>query len=175
MGNENATRASVTKEAARVPAYALLGLPAEVLAALLPALADLDTCQSLNHVAAVAVDRVAAVAWNERRLEHCRRLLAAGEKAPPVHLSRYWLHGQALYTVSDGNHRTVAAREAGRQRIRARIGGECWCAPEQHWLEVAAGRLWREVQPGGRVLTLVMDDIWAEVAAAMLAVGVHGR
>ena len=68
MGNENATRASVTKEAARVPAYALLGLPAEVLAALLPALADLDTCQSLNHVAAVAVDRVAAVAWNERRL-----------------------------------------------------------------------------------------------------------
>lgn len=62
------TAPTVTKSAASAPACTLLGLRAEVLAALLPALADLDTCQSLNHVAAVAVDRVAAVAWNERRL-----------------------------------------------------------------------------------------------------------
>jgi len=165
--------ATVSDGALTIPGGTLLALRAEVLAALLPALADLDTCQSLNHVAAVAVDRVAAFAWNPGRLERCRRLLAAGEKAPPVHLSRYWLHGQALYTVSDGMHRTVAAREAGRRRIRARIGGECWCAPEQHWLEVASGRLWRERQPGGRVLTLVMDGIEAELAAALLAVGVH--
>lgn len=161
--------------AARAPACTLLSLPAEVLAALLPALADLDTYQSLNHVAAVSVDRCVAMAWNADRLERCRRLLAACEKAPPVHLSRYWLHGQALYTVSDGNHRIVAAKEAGRRRIRARIGGQCWCKPAEHWLEVATGKLWREAQPGGRWLTLVMDGIGAELAAAMLAVGVHER
>ena len=78
--------ATVSDGALTIPGGTLLALRAEVLAALLPALADLDTCQSLNHVAAVAVDRVAAFAWNPGRLERCRRLLAAGEKAPPVHL-----------------------------------------------------------------------------------------
>ncbi len=154
------------------PATRLLGFRAEVMARLLPALADLESAKSLGYVAAVAVDRVAAYAWHEGRLARCRQHLAAGEKAPPVHLSRYWLHGQAFYTVSDGMHRTVAAREAGRQRIRAKIGGECWCTPEQHWLSRSTGRLWREVQPGGHRLTLVMCDIEPELADALLAVGV---
>lgn len=163
---------------ARAPATRLLGLRPEIMAALLPAIAALEDSRTLGHVAAVTVDRVAAYAWNEGRLERCRRLLAEGERAPAVHLSRYWLHGLAFYTVSDGMHRTVAAREAGRQRIRARIGGESWCKPEQHWLLPAAGsqwRLWREVQPGGQVLSQVLSDIESELAAALLKVGVRER
>ena len=99
---------------ARAPATRLLGLRPEIMAALLPAISALEDSRTLGHVAAVTVDRVAAYAWNEGRLERCRRLLTEGERAPAVHLSRYWLHGLAFYTVSDGMHRTVAAREAGR-------------------------------------------------------------
>lgn len=169
------TRSSVTKGPVSSPATTLLGLRAEVLADLLPLLTVMGDGRELGHYAAVSVNRVLAQAWNDDRLTECRLLLAAGEKAPAVHLSRYWLHGQAFYVVCDGMHRTTAAREAGRQRIWARIDSESWCKPEQHWLEVATGRLWQEVQPGGQVLSLVRNGVEAELAAALLAVGVHER
>ncbi len=150
----------------------LLGLPAEVLARLLPALIELGESHELGHTAAIAVDRVVAWAWNPGRLARAERLLAAGHQAPPITVSRYWLHGEALYNVSDGMHRTMAARQAGRQRIRARITSEIECHPERHLLESANGKLWLET-PGDQWLKLVMWDIEPELAAALLAVGVR--
>jgi len=150
----------------------LLGLPAEVLARLLPALIELGESRDLGHTAAIAVDRVAAWAWNPGRLARAERLLAAGHQAPPITVSRYWLHGEALYTVADGMHRTVAARQAGRQRIRAKITSEIECHPEHFVIDGASGRLWRG-QPGEQWLELVLWDIEPELAAALVAVGVR--
>ena len=151
----------------------LLGYPAQVLADLLPTLAEIDDSSDLGHAAAISVDRVVAWAWNEGRLERATRLLAAGEKAPPIRVSRYWLHGEALYSVADGMHRTVAARQAGRQRIRAVIGGEVQCHPERYLLERSTRRLWREVTPDKRLITLVQWDIGPELAAVLVAVDVR--
>ena len=151
----------------------LLGYPAQVLADLLPALAEFEDSRDLGYTRAISVDRVVAWAWNEGRLARATRLLAAGEKAPPIHVSRYWLCGEALYSVADGMHRTIAARQAGRQRIIARIGGEVQCHPERYMLERSTGRLWREVPPDKRLITLVQSDIGPELAAALVAVGVR--
>ena len=151
----------------------LLGYPAQVLAALLPALAELEDSSDLGHTAAISVDRVVAWAWNEGRLARATRLLAAGEKAPPIRVSRYWLCGEALYAVADGMHRTVAARQAGRRRIRAVISSEIECHPERYLIELATGRMWRAAEPGERWIKLVSWDIEPEVAAALVAVGVR--
>jgi len=151
----------------------LLRFPAQVLADILPALSELDDSIDVGHTRAISVDRVVAWAWNPGRLARAARLLAAGEKAPPIHVSRHWLCGEALYTVADGMHRTMAARQAGRQRITAVIGGEVQCHPERYMLERSTGRLWREVPPDKRLITLVQSDIGPEVAAALVAVGVR--
>ena len=151
----------------------LLGYPAQVLAAVLPHLIELEDSRDVGHTAAISVDRVVAWAWNEGRLERATRLLAAGEKAPPIRVSRYWLHGEALYSVADGMHRTIAARQAGRQRIRAVIGSEVQCHPERYLIELATGRMWRAPEPGDRWLKMVSCDIAPEVAAALVAVGVR--
>jgi len=155
------------------PATRLLSFRPEVLTRVLGAVTNHERSRTLGHTAAVSVDRVMAWAWKPARLHRCAERLAAGERAPAVHLSRYWLHGEAWYTVSDGHHRTIAARQAGLRRIRAKIGGESWCEPERCWLDTTSGRLWRAVQPGGQVLSLVMDGIEAELAEALLAVGVN--
>ena len=152
---------------------ALLGYPVQVLADLLPALVELGDSRDLGHTAAISVDRVVAWAWNEGRLARATRLLAAGEKAPPIRVSRYWLCGQALYSVADGMHRTTAARQAGRKRITAVIGSEIECHPERYLLDRSTGRLWREMPPDKRLLTLEKWDIGLELAAALVAVGVR--
>lgn len=105
-------------------------MPPALLAGAIVAIADLDTGHTLDHVASVSVERVLAWAWAERRLEECAARLAAGERAPAIRVSRYWLHGLALYTVGDGMHRTVAARQAGRKRISAFVAWESTCRPE---------------------------------------------
>ena len=85
--------------------------------------------------------KVLAKAWNPQRLERCRRRLAAGEAAPAVHVVGYRIGRTVVYGVSDGMHRTTAAREAGR-RIKARIGGHYLIRPERYL--VTLGWLWRQ-------------------------------
>jgi hypothetical protein len=95
-----------------------------VLSDVLVLLADLDDARILpRRTVSIAVERVLAWSWNPGRLERCQRLLAEGEKAPPIHVNRYRLNGLTWYVVSDGRHRTVAAREAGRTTHR-RCGGQ---------------------------------------------------
>ena len=77
------------------------------------------------------------------------------------------------YTVSDGQHRTVAARNAGRKRIRAVVSCETPCHPDRYLLK--DGRLWRKVQHPtfGDCLQLVPVDIDDELSEALQIVGVQ--
>lgn len=69
--------------------------------------------------------RVCTKAWHSGRLQECKRRLLAGENAPPIWVSRYWLTGEAVYVLSDGHHRTMAARFYAKDRIAALIVWEC--------------------------------------------------
>lgn len=145
-----------------------------VLATVLTAISEIDDSRDLNRRAiSVPIHRILAYAWRPDRLERCAALLAEGRTPPPVHLVRYKLAGLNWYTVSDGHHRTVAARNAGRKRIRAVVPCETPCHPERYVLH--DGRLWRKmVHPSfGHCLQLVSVDITPEVAAALIAVGVE--
>ena len=146
-----------------------------VLSDVLVLLADLDDARILpRRTVSIAIDRVLAWSWNPGRLERCHRLLAEGEKAPPIHVNRYRINGLTWYVVSDGRHRTVAAREAGRPRIAAVVGSETDCHPERYRLDVAGRRLWQEHHDVrlGHCLKLVSDDLSSETMSVLLAMGV---
>ena len=150
-------------------------LSPSVLSDVLVLLADLDDARSLpRRTVSIAVERVLAWSWNAGRLEQCHRLLAEGDKAPPIHVNRYRLNGLTWYVVSDGRHRTVAAREAGRQRIAAVVGSETECHPGRYRLDVAGRRLWQQHHDDrfGACLKLAADDLPIETMTALLAAGV---
>ena len=150
-------------------------LSPSVLSDVLVMLADLDDARILpRRTVSIAIDRVLAWSWNPGRLERCHRLLAEGEKAPPIHVNRYRMSGLTWYVVSDGRHRTVAAREAGRTRIAAVVGSETDCHPERYRLDVAGRRLWQEHHDArfGDCLKLAADDLTSETMTALLAAGV---
>lgn len=143
-----------------------------ILVDLLHLLSDPDDAHILSRrPVSIPIHRILAMAWNSGRLADCARRLAAGEQAPPVLLSRYRLQGQNWYIVSDGHHRTIAARNAGRKRIRAVVGAETPCRPELYWID-EEGRLWRRVVGEG-VSVQVRAGIDDDLRAALLAVGVR--
>ena len=149
--------------------------PPAVLSDVLVLLADLDDARILpRRTVSIAVERVLAWSWNPGRLERCQRLLAEGEKAPPIHVNRYRVNGLTWYVVSDGRHRTVAAREAGRQRIAAIVGSETECHPHRYRLDVAGRRLWQQHHDDrfGDCLKLAADDLTSETMTTLLAAGV---
>ncbi len=77
---------------------------------------------------------VLAEPWSPPRLTDCRELLAAGDDAPAIDVVSYQLGKNAvLYGVTDGMHRTTAAREAGRQ-VRAKIEGYWRVEPARYVL-----------------------------------------
>lgn len=150
-----------------------LDIEPQLMATLLPALCELDDSRMLGHVSSISIAKVMAWAWHSGRLERCRRRLAEGERPPAIAVSRYWLQDQSYYLVGDGHHRTVAAREAGLLRIRARIGSENWCRPEVCWLDQTT--LWREHEHEqfGRVLKMVFNPVEPSLAEALMSVGVR--
>lgn len=80
-------------------------------------------------------DLVLAEAWRPDRLRRCRERLAQGEQAPAIAVVGFRLdRRRVLYGVSDGMHRTIAHREAGR-RITAKISGYCPVEPGRHVLD----------------------------------------
>lgn len=149
--------------------------PPNVLSDVLVLLAALDDARILpRRTVSIAVDRVLAWSWNPGRLERCKQKLAEGEKPPPIHVNRYRLNGLIWYVVSDGRHRTVAAKEAGRTRIAAVVGSETDCHPGRYRLDCAGRRLWQEHHDDrfGHCLKLVADELSTETMTALLAVGV---
>lgn len=89
-------------------------------------------------------------------------------------VNRYQLNGHTWYTVSDGRHRTVAAREAGHKRIAAVVGSETVCHPANFRLDVGHRQLWQEADDDllGHCLKLAADDLTDEIMDALLSVGV---
>jgi uncharacterized ParB-like nuclease family protein len=110
-------------------------------------------------------DRLLAEAWSPTRLARCRRLLEGGEKPPPISAIGLRYRGTTWYGVDDGNHRVVAAREAGKARVMAKLGG-CWTCMPENW------RLWRS-----RLMRLrdglLSDMLTPEEAMVLGALGVE--
>jgi hypothetical protein len=112
--------------------------------------------------------RVLAEAWNPRRLAVARERLAAGPKAPAITVVGFHLPPRGtppIYDPSDGIHRTVAAREAGR-RVKARITGYYVVDPQRHQIQESG--LWRRAECG----LVLIDDPTEEERAALAALGV---
>lgn len=143
-----------------------------VIVDLLHLLSDPDDARILSRrPISVPIHRILAMAWNSARLADCAMRLATGDTAPPILLSRYRLHGQNWYIVSDGHHRTIAARNAGRKRIRAIVGAETPCKPELYWID-DRGALWRRVEGEG-VSVQVRAGLGDDLREALLSVGVQ--
>lgn len=114
---------------------------------------------------------VLAEAWRPDRLRRCRDRLAEGEQAPAIAVVGFRLgRRRVLYGVSDGMHRTVAHREAGR-KIKAKIGGYYPVEPTRHalWRD----HLWRREGSGLRMLG--MEAVPDELRLVPLALGVEPR
>ena len=114
---------------------------------------------------------VLAEAWAPHRLTRCRERLAAGEQAPPINVIGFRLGPRlVLYGVSDGMHRTVAHREAGKT-IKARIGGYHPIEPERFvlWRD----HLWR--REGAELRMEGIGDLSEDLRPVLLALGVEPR
>jgi len=143
---------------------------------LLVVTADQDnTYRPLNYTHSISVDRVLANAWNEGRLNRARRMLAEGHKAPQIYVNRLIWRGEAYYTVSNGNHRTVAARLARHKFITARLFGETTCKPDLHFLlpnENTLVRYSHNARTGQHVYKRVSHNWDAKAYAFALAAGI---
>lgn len=100
---------------------------------------------------------ILAESWKSHRLQRCCEQLAAGLQAPPIAVVGFRLgRRRVLYGVSDGMHRTVAHREAGR-KVKARIGGYHLIEPARHalWKD----HLWRREGQGLRMIVDAPDEL----------------
>jgi hypothetical protein len=124
------------------------------------ALAFLATGRHAEHVAIdpprivrINPHNILAHAWNPDRLKACLDTMATS-KVDPVYVTRYELDDRKLYAINaDGNHRTIAARKLGWERITAWLSCVSHCAPAYHFtiqgdtlLEVPPGSPWWQVR-----------------------------
>lgn len=122
--------------------FAHLPLSTDMRIAVLLALSDEADRVILNRRISIPLQQTLASAWSTEKLANCRGLLRAGKTPPPILVTRYMIHSTAWYVVGDGNHRTVAAQEAGKERIDAWVGSEVRCAPERYRVGVEERALW---------------------------------
>jgi hypothetical protein len=132
------------------------------LAGALAALSDSHDWTSTKNtpLRSIALARVLSEAWNPGRLETCATLLAEGKRAPAIKVVGYRVNGRVWYTPSDGNHRAEAARNAGRARIRADVGGE-YAIPLDLYMvrrEIEGERLYRRDGEWARLVLELRDD-----------------
>jgi hypothetical protein len=115
---------------------------------------------------------VVATAWNAGRLERCREHRARGEKAPAILVCRFQLPEISLYVPSNGNHRTIAAREAGEDLINARVEGTYQVKVAGHVLHERKGSTSLWVAEGPQSHKLVASSLGPEVCAVLRTLGV---
>lgn len=139
-------------------------------AALLLALSHPQDAVPVHQEMDIPLNATLASAWSPAKLARCRRLLAAGRRPPPIQVTRYLLHDEAWYLVGDGNHRTVAAQEAGHTHIAALVGAQVTCQPAAYRLDVAQRILWRRADADPA--TPWAFDLEADFIAALRMAGV---
>ena len=121
-----------------------------------------DEWSGCDRVAWLYPDFVLAEPWNPGRMAEAERRLAAGEKAPPIRVVGFRLNSRwRFYEPSDGIHRSVAARRAGR-RVKARIEGFYQVLPGRFRLD--GDRLFRSDR--------LVSPVSAEEQTALRALGV---
>jgi hypothetical protein len=126
----------------------------------------------IGTVRSLPVDSVLANPWNTERLERCRRKLTEGTKPPRIKVVGLRRKGhKTLYSVSDGMHRTAAARESGRRTIRAEISGWHDCEPTRFFLW--QDWLWDRVGDRPGWVKGITNDISPETKAALVELGVR--
>lgn len=119
----------------------------------------------------IPVGAVLATAWNPSCLERCRRHLENGSLAPRIRVAEVRRKGQpTLYTVDDGMHRTIAAREADMKMIRAEVTG--WITSDPARFFLFQGVLYDTVADNPDDFRLVTHRIKPDVIAALIDIGV---
>lgn len=119
----------------------------------------------------IPVNAVLATAWNPGRLERCRRHLEEGNVAPRIRVMEVRRPGHpTIYTVEDGMHRTVAARDAEMKTIRAEVTVWITCDPARFFL--FQGVLYDTVADNPDDYRLVTHRLKPDVIAALLEIGV---
>ena len=123
-----------------------------------------------NFVRWVDPQRVLAEAWHAGRLAEATTRLAAGERAPAIRVVGYRYNSDwTIYEPSDGIHRTIAARNAGKH-VKAKITGYYSIRPNQFVIrreDLWALRAAHELEH--------VDEISEAERAALLALGVGER
>jgi hypothetical protein len=102
----------------------LKAFPVQVIERSLALLSDHKNYTEINAIRSISPSKVLAEAWQYERLRNCLDLLEKGMVPKPIYVECFALpDGSRLYGLSDGNHRTIAARLKGQARIRAYIVG----------------------------------------------------
>lgn len=149
-------------------------LPDPILYSVIPLLLDFTTaeCQVVDQIRSILIREVVAQAWNPARLEDCQRRLAAGQVAPPIEAEEYFVGNDRYYLLTDGNHRTIARRIAGKRTIRAIIKGENQTTPERTW--IIGQDAWRETETVG-CLKLIRRNLSEPERAMLIQLGAQQK
>lgn len=112
------------------------------------------------------INRILAEAWKPIRLERCRELLREGKRPPPVNATgmRFKLGSRrvTLWSLSDGNHRTIAAKEAGETHVQSKVAGHYAVDPSR--CRIMDGKLWSPMErPGWMNLVADLDEKQAAI------------
>lgn len=141
-----------------------------LLCQVLPLISHITDVIIINKTKQIKTKLVLAQLWHDGRMQDCRERILRGEKAPVIHVSGYILNEQLWYIPSDGNHRTLAAQEAGRRMITARVECMTECKPEKYTL--ASHVLWR-LTDDKEWYEQIQTHIPEEIQEALIQTGVR--
>lgn len=95
---------------------------------------DLSTYTSIEEIQNIPVYHVIAENWDSGRLKGVQNALNQGILLDPIRVCGYrFPNGLTLYSLEDGNHRTIAQRLRGEDYIRAKVGGITYVNPEKSY------------------------------------------
>lgn len=113
----------------------------------------------------VPVDEVLIDPFSEQRLQDCIEKARTGKAFPPIDCQKIVVGPHTFYTVNDGQHRTLAARQLGRKKIRAIVRSSITI--DTSVFIVWNDSVWRKIPKQQGLTTLVVwrkglsNDQWA--------------
>lgn len=94
----------------------------EAIIRVLPCLCNYEeSVTEIKSIKAISPNDVFAYCWNEGRLKRALRLYGEGKRPKPIDVTGYLINAKVYYIPSDGNHRTLAYRQLGIEKIKAEI------------------------------------------------------